>query len=72
MTRNAKWPVVNASALLLGLSGFTGPSFADTVVGYKFSWVAVVAAWRYLDYQFSNHSSTLAMNGPAIGVGFRW
>jgi hypothetical protein len=41
-------------------------------VGYKFSWGEVVAAWRYLDYQFSNHSSTLAMNGPAIGVGFRW
>jgi hypothetical protein len=38
----------------------------------SFSWDAVVAAWRYLDFQFSNHGSTLAMNGPAIGVGFRW
>lgn len=41
-------------------------------LGYKFSWGEVVAAWRYLDYHFSDHSSTLAMNGPAIGVGFRW
>ena len=30
MTRNAKWLVVNASALLLTLGGFTAPSFADT------------------------------------------
>lgn len=41
-------------------------------VGYKFSWGDVIVAWRYLDYQFSDHSSTLAMNGPAIGVGFHW
>jgi hypothetical protein len=36
------------------------------------SWGAIIAAWRYLDYQFSNHISTPAMNGPTFGVGFRW
>jgi hypothetical protein len=41
-------------------------------LGYKFSWGEVIGAWRYLDYQFSNHSSTLAMNGPAVGVSFHW
>ena len=71
MTRNAKWLVVNASALLLGLGSFAAPSFADTAAGYKFSWGEVVAAWRYLDYQFRDYSSTLATNGPASGVGFR-
>ena len=30
MTRNAKWLMVNASALLLGFGGFTVPSFANT------------------------------------------
>ena len=70
MTRNAKWLAVNASALFLGLGSSIAPSFADTAAGYKFSLGAVVTAWRYLDYQFSDHSSTLAMNGPASGLGF--
>jgi hypothetical protein len=41
-------------------------------VGYKFSWGQVIGGWRYLDYHFSSHSSTLALNGPVIGVGFHW
>ena len=41
-------------------------------VGYKFCWGEVIAPCRYLVYQFSNHSSTLAIeNEPVIGVGFR-
>jgi hypothetical protein len=43
MTRNAKWLVVNASALPLGPGDFTAPIFADTAVGYKLSWGEVVA-----------------------------
>jgi len=41
-------------------------------VGYTFRWGSVVAAWRYLDYHFSSNDAGLSMNGPAIGVSFRW
>ena len=41
-------------------------------VGYAFSWGEIIGVWRYLDYHFSSHSSTLALNGPALGVAFRW
>jgi hypothetical protein len=41
-------------------------------VGYAFSWGEVVGVWRYLDWHFSAHSSSFALNGPAIGVVFRW
>jgi hypothetical protein len=41
-------------------------------IGYTFHWGEVLAAWRYLDYHFSKDSSTLSMNGPAIGVAFHW
>ena len=34
----------------------------------------VMAAWRYLDYNFKsgNKIESLNFNGPAIGVAFRW
>jgi hypothetical protein len=41
-------------------------------VGYAFNWGEVVGVWRYLDWHFSSHSSSLALNGPAVGVVFRW
>jgi hypothetical protein len=42
-------------------------------VGYTFSsWGEVIVAWKYLDYQFKNHNSSLSMSGPAIGIGFNW
>ena len=43
-------------------------------VGYAFNWGSVVAAWRYLDYEFKSGSpvENLSFNGPAIGVIFRW
>jgi hypothetical protein len=41
-------------------------------VGYTFSWGEVIGVWRYLDYHFSKDSSSLSMNGPAIGVAFHW
>ena len=125
MTRSPKCPAVNGSALLLGLGGFTAPSFTDRVsdhwqfdapayaylrqfsgsvtflmgrsanikvdlhldvgtggsqltwqgiagAAYRFSGGEVVADWRYLEYLFSRHSPTRALNGRAIGVGFRW
>ena len=43
-------------------------------IGYAFDWGSVIAAWRYLDYEFNSSSRIegINFNGPAIGVGFRW
>jgi hypothetical protein len=43
-------------------------------IGYAFSWGEIVAAWRYLDYELKSRSplQQFDMNGPLIGVVFRW
>jgi|SRR5215469_4282727 len=41
-------------------------------LGYAFSWGEVIGVWRYLDWHFSRDSSSFSLNGPAIGVAFRW
>ena len=43
-------------------------------IGYAFKWGEVVAAWRYLDYDFKSGKKIESLNfsGPAIGVAFRW
>ena len=43
-------------------------------VGYQFSWGAVTAAYRYLDYEFKTGKpmEDLNFSGPAIGLTFRW
>jgi hypothetical protein len=43
-------------------------------VGYQFEWGAVVASWRYLDYDFKSDSKVtdLSFNGPVIGVVFKF
>ena len=43
-------------------------------IGYSFSWGEIIAAWRYLDYNFKSGSAIkdINFNGPAIGIGFRW
>jgi len=43
-------------------------------IGYAFKWGEVIAAWRYLDYDFKSDKKleSLNFNGPAIGVAFRW
>jgi hypothetical protein len=43
-------------------------------VGYQFGWGAVLATWRYLDYDFKSGSKveSLNFNGAAIGVSFAW
>ena len=34
----------------------------------------VIGAWRYMDYKFKSGApiEKLTLNGPAIGVAFRW
>ena len=41
-------------------------------VGYRFQRVDLVAAWRYLDYDFGNDFplKTMTVNGPLIGVEY--
>lgn len=43
-------------------------------LGYQFKWGQVLAAWRYLDYNFKSSSKveSINFNGPMIGVGFNW
>jgi hypothetical protein len=43
-------------------------------IGYAFKWGELIAAWRYLDYDFKSGKKleSLNFNGPAIGVAFRW
>jgi hypothetical protein len=55
-----------------GNSNFTWQGIAG--VGYAFHWGEVVAAWRYLDYNFKSGKAVegVNFNGPAVGVAFRW
>ena len=43
-------------------------------IGYSYPWGDVIATWRYLDYKFKKSSKVddLNMNGPLLGVAFRW
>ena len=43
-------------------------------VGYQFDWGALVASWRYLDYDFKSDSrvTDMSFNGPLIGVVFKF
>jgi hypothetical protein len=43
-------------------------------IGYAFGWGEIIAAWRYLDYDFKSGKKleSLDFNGPMIGVAFRW
>ena len=43
-------------------------------VGYQFEWGALVASWRYLDYDFKSSSQVQSMsfNGPLVGALFKF
>ena len=43
-------------------------------IGYQFDWGAIVASWRYLDYEMKSDVpiQTVNFNGPLIGVAFRF
>jgi hypothetical protein len=55
-----------------GESHFTWQGIAG--IGYAFGWGEVIAAWRYIGYDFKSDSTieSLNLNGPAVGVAFRW
>ena len=43
-------------------------------IGYRFDWGALVASWRYLDYDFESGDpiQSLTLSGPLIGASFDW
>jgi len=43
-------------------------------IGYRYNWGALVATWRYLDYNFSSSDAiqSLNLNGPLFGATFQW
>lgn len=43
-------------------------------IGYQFDWGALVASWRYLDYDFksSSHVQNMSFSGPLVGVVFKF
>lgn len=47
---------------------------ANVGIGYRFGWGAVVAGWRYLDYQFKSGEpiQSMSFNGATVGVTFQW
>jgi len=53
-----------------GQSRFTWQGIAG--IGYQFGWGSVIAAWRYLDYDFKSGTVVESMNfnGAALGVQF--
>jgi hypothetical protein len=55
-----------------GQSDFTWQALLG--LGYTFRWGDVLAAWRYIDYDMKTGTSIqrLTLDGPAVGVTFRW
>ena len=43
-------------------------------IGYRYSWGALVASWRYLDYEFESGDpiQSMSLSGPLIGAAFQW
>lgn len=43
-------------------------------IGYRFGWGALVASWRYLDYDFDADDpiQSMSLNGPLIGATLQW
>ena len=54
-----------------GNSKFTWQAIVG--VGYSFGWGDLIAAWRYLDYEFKSGEppQTMTFNGVAVGASFR-
>ncbi len=67
-----RWFVPYYLDLGAGESKFTWQVNAG--IGYRFDWGAVVASWRYLDYDFKSSQKVdgLGFNGPLVGVVLRW
>lgn len=47
---------------------------ANIGIGYRYSWGALVASWRHLDYNLESGSpiQDMSLSGPLIGASFQW
>ena len=69
---NREWFIPYYIDIGTGQSDFTWQGLIG--IGYQFSWGAVSAGWRYLDYELESGKAleSLNLSGPLIGVTFRW
>lgn len=69
---NLRWFVPYYADAGAGDSRFTGQAIVG--VGHVYPWGDVVAAWRYIVYEYRSDSaiSRLSFSGPAIGVTWRF
>lgn len=67
-----RWFVPYYLDLGAGNSRFTWQTILG--IGYSFGWGDLIAAWRYVDYDFKSSDTvqSLTLQGPAIGVSFKW
>ncbi len=67
-----KWFVPYYLDVGTGQSKFTWQASAG--LGYDFAWGSVLATWRYLSYDMKSDSKIQSayLNGPTLGVAFRW
>jgi len=67
-----KWFVPYYADIGTGQSDLTWQVNAG--IGYRYNWGAIVASWRYLDYNMKSGDpiQTLTANGPLFGVNWQW
>lgn len=67
-----RWFVPYYGDIGSGQSKFTWQAMLG--VGYSFGWGDVIAAWRYLDYDFKSGEplQSITFNGIAVGASFRF
>ncbi|MBS0320293.1 MAG: hypothetical protein JSR18_07100 [Proteobacteria bacterium] len=69
---NHEWFIPYYADVGTGDSDLTWEALAG--LGYSFKWGDVVAAWRYIKYDFKSGSAfeDAYFNGPMLGVAFHW
>jgi hypothetical protein len=67
-----RWFVPYYGDIGTGNSKFTWQAMLG--VGYSFGWGDLIAAWRYLDYEFKSGDpiQSITFNGVAVGASFRF
>jgi len=67
-----RWFVPYYADVGTGQSSLTWQAMAG--LGYSYNWGEIVAAWRYIDYQFKSDSpiDSLNFNGPLVGFAWHW
>ncbi len=67
---NTRWFIPYYADIGAGSSNWTWQALAG--LGYRFDWGEATVAWRAIGYEFDGNNVDLTLNGPALGVGFRW